>query len=129
MRTIEGWTKEEQKELEDLYVFSSPMSAISIIVNDCGYCLHDKWYRADHNDELKMAQDIIDFFNHEAGFLERKYYVKILNRFYLNNNHEYEHYTFADSNETGTYQTQFTMQEIKDIDERLVPFAVEVTDD
>lgn len=129
MRTIKGWTKEEQKELEWHKKNGNTVDdVIDTIYDPTSTCyLHDKYDYNSQNPE-RIIFDIVDFWRGDAKFPEKKYKVKILNdeESYLNMNLDNSNVFLDDEISGNGIRTLFTIQEIKAIDERLVPFAVEV---
>ncbi|WP_195701903.1 hypothetical protein [Companilactobacillus futsaii] len=85
MRILKGWTKDEQKELEeakDNGFFSVITLICSIDRDDDDDCraLSEKYCRDDTNDNNQMAKDIIDFYYGNAKFPEQKYYGEFYNQ-------------------------------------------------
>ena len=80
MRILNGWTKDERKELEEAKDngFLSAMGLINDIGDDYDYChsLTRKYIREDTNDNNQMAKDIVDFYCGNAKFPEQKYVLE-----------------------------------------------------
>ena len=80
MRILKGYSKAEQRELEEAKDngFLSVISLIRGISNgndgDCR-ALYEKYYREDTNDNNQMARDIADYYAGVAKFPEEKYVV------------------------------------------------------
>jgi len=136
MRILKGWTKEERKELEEAKDndSSSAMGLINDIGGDYDYCqsLTRKYIREDINDNNQMAKDIVDFYCGNAKFSEQKYYVKLIkdnDGSYLNRSKLTNFLILDGCSLSQDYQTEFTEQEIKDIDPRYMAFAVPVEED
>jgi len=136
MRILKGWTKEERKELEEAKDndSSSAMGLINDIGGDYDYCqsLTRKYIREDINDNNQMAKDIVDFYCGNAKFSEQKYYVKLIkdnDGSYLNRSKLTNFLILDGCSLSQDYQTEFTEQEIKDIDPRYMAFAIPVEED
>lgn len=136
MRVLKGYSKEERKELEaaEDNGFFSDLTLFRGIAGDEGGChvLSKKYYREDLKDNNQMAKDIVDFYCGNAKFHEQKYYVKLIKNDgagYLNRNNLYNSYVLNTCCQVLNYQTEFTEQEIKDIDPRYMAFAVPVEAD
>lgn len=139
MRVLKGYSKDEQKELEEAKDngFLSAMTLIDAIVDnydDC-YALSEKYYREDPNRNNKMAKDIIDFYYGNAKFAEsKKYYVHFVKGYkngYLNV-HKYTGEIFISARtgiDNDIFKTAFTDEEIKAIDPRYMAFAIPVEED
>jgi len=129
MRILTGYTKEEQKEFGKLAGKKYPLSVFKSYDFSANFPrLNAKLLRGV---EWPFMFDIADFNRKKAKFPEQLYYVK-LTKFvftYLSEDDEgLDLYSCKDY----SIKQKFTMQEIKDIDERYVPFTVpvdEVEDD
>lgn len=79
MRILKGYSKAEQRELEEAKDngFLSVIALICSIKCDDSNChaLYGKYYRDDTNGNNQMAKDIADFYCGNAKFPERKYVV------------------------------------------------------
>lgn len=142
MREVKGWNKEEQEELKKLLNgrrllgVLDDMRIIAFIVNgEANRSLYEKWHNSTTKERNQMAQDIIDLTTGKAKFQDpKKYYVQFVNdgASYLNKNTTFDYSDVTDAfftnseAESENYQTQFTLDEIKAIDERYLPFAVPV---
>lgn len=135
MRILKGYSKDEQKELEEAKN-NNFLSAVGLIHgisvgdNDCN-ALSKKYYRDDNNDSNQLVKDIADFYCGNAKFLEQKYYIKMpkVNYPYLIRDMGGK-FDYAQSPDIlGSGETSFTEQEIKDIDSRYMAFAVPVEED
>lgn len=136
VRILHGWTKDERKELEEAKDngFLSVIALICSIKRDDDNCraLYEKYYREDTNGNNQMAKDIIDFYYGNAKFAEQKYYVKLIRNDddgYLNKGKLNTFVTLGNCRTSHYYQTEFTKQEIKDIDPRYMAFAVLAEED
>ena len=135
MRILKGYSKVEQRELEEAKDngFLSVIPLFCSIKYDDDDCraLYKKYYREDTNGNNQMARDIVDFYCGNAKFPEQKYYVHLIkgDRFsYLNitSNGEAKLDSKSDS---WSWKTKFTRDEVVAIDPRLVPFMEEVEND
>ena len=134
VRILKGYSKEEQKELEDDEEFVSCTTFINIITGyqpafECRF-IKDKYDNAREDEQILIIKDILDFYTDKAKFAEpTKYYIKMPKVDYA--------YLFKDvdgtldwGNDFGVLDRKyFTEDEIKDIDPRYMAFAVPVEDD
>lgn len=136
MRILKGYSKEERKELEeakDNYFFSV-VALICSIDRDDDDCraLHEKYYCEDTNKNNQMAKDIIDFYFGNAKFPEEKWYVHFINgndESYLNRGVESKNIYPDSKKQTNNFQTQFTKQEVEDINPDYLLFLEKVPDE
>ncbi len=140
MRILKGYSKEERKELEEAKDggFLTPITLIYGIGKGDGDChaLSEKYCRENPNDNNQLAKDIADFYCGNAKFPEQKYYIQLvkndgasyLNR-NINRNRLYDFCVLNGRCPSLNFQTEFTEQEIKDIDPRYMAFAVPVEAD
>lgn len=138
MRIIKDWSEDEIKEFENymsVYKSShgdlSSMVVISSVVNITGSFpnLHDRYAVNDNNSkDNQFVQDIVDLVTGKAKFEDKKYYVKLMDERegYLNIDTIHYDNCLGSTRHYSGIKTQFTMDEIKAIDERYVPFAVPV---
>ena len=135
VRILKGYSKQERKELEEAKDngFNDAICLINGIVgneNDCIF-LTGRYEDESSDEDNLLARDIADYYAGVAKFPEQKYYVQLiknndgsyLNRSKLNN------FCMTNSCQSGDFQTEFTEQEIKDIDPRYMAFAVPVEED
>jgi len=84
------------------------------------------------SDDKQLLQDIADYINDKAEFAGPKYYVRFVNDLtdsYLNRDKEDNNLFIGYKSENScAYQTQFTMDEIKDLGDKYVPFAIPVSE-
>jgi len=133
MRILKGWTENERKELEkakDNY-FVSAIELIKGITgndDDCIY-LAGKYAHESPYEDNQLVRDIVDYYNGEAKFPDKKYYVKLIRNndsSYLNRSTSNGFCMACCYQPDEIFQTEFTEQEIKDIDPRYMAFAVSV---
>ena len=133
VRILKGYSKDEQKELEcakkhidcndllhNITYFPAPIECDSI---------KDKYDEADTDKRISIIKDILDFYTDNAKFPEQKYYVQLIKNnvgSYLNKCSPNGFYMPDTCRQDKLTQTQFTEQEIKDIDSRYLAFAVPV---
>ena len=136
VRILHGWTKDERKELEEAKDngFLSVIALICSIKRDDDDCraLYEKYYCEDTNKNNQMARDIADYYCGNAKFPEQKYYVQLIRNndgSYLNRSVLNGFFMTSSCQPDDTVQTEFTKQEIKDIDPRYMAFAVPVEED
>ncbi|KRK80255.1 DUF1642 domain-containing protein [Companilactobacillus nodensis] len=136
MRILKGWTKDERKELEEAKDggFYSSIDLINGIVGGDDDCtsLANKCMNGDSEEDNQLIRDIADYYTGKAKFPEQKYYVQLIknNDFnYLNRNKLNTLLTLDGYRLAQNYQTEFTEQEIKDIDPRYMAFAAPVEAD
>lgn len=136
MRFLKGYNEDEQKELE---YAKKNMSCNDWLHNityfpaniECG-SIKDKYDGANTDERISIIKDILDFYTDKAKFAEQKYYIKLIR----NNDSSYLNRSTVNGFCMGCcyqpdeiFQTEFTKQEIKDIDPRYMAFAVPVEDD
>lgn len=133
VRILHGWTKDERKELEEAKDngFLSVIALICSIKRDDDNChaLYEKYYREDTNDNNRMTKDIIDFYCGDAKFAEQKYYVHLVKDdsfSYFNLGLNGEKTYIGGNPQTGNFQTQFTKQEVEDINPDYLLFLEKV---
>ena len=136
MRILKGYSKEEQKELEEAKNdhFGSAIELIKGIVTGNNYCFYlaRKYLFEDPDKNNQLARDIADFYAGVAKFAEQRYYVQLIRNDgagYLNKNRIGNFYMTNSCQPDETFQTKFTEQEIKAIDPRYMEFAVPVEED
>lgn len=134
MRILEGYSKEERKELEEAKNnhFGSAIDLIRGIVmgnNDCMY-LARKYVVENPDKNNQLARDIADYYAGVAKFPEpKKYYVQLIKNndgSYLNRSVLNGFCTTSGCQPDDVVQTEFTEQEIKAIDPRYTAFAIPV---
>lgn len=136
MRILKGYSKAEQKELENT---KKNMSCNDLLHNityfpaniECNP-IKDKYDEADTDGRISIIRDILDFYTDKAKFAEQKYYVKLIRNDddgYLNKDKLNTFVTLGNCRTSHYYQTEFTKQEIKAIDPRYLAFAVPVEAD
>ncbi|HCD07883.1 MAG TPA: hypothetical protein DEQ50_06450 [Lactobacillus sp.] len=139
MRILKGYSKEEQKELEDAKKFMNCNDFINTITGnpvdtECGY-IWDKYDKAEANERISIIRDILDFYTDRAKFKEpKKYYVHFIKgdrNSYLNIAWKKYHIVEELGNNFASsgWQNKFTREEVVAIDPRLVTFMEEVEDD
>ena len=137
MRILKGYSKDEQKELEDAkrkYMNGGDLfHIITGFLPDtrCGL-IWKKYDKADKDERISIIKDIVDFYNGKTKFTgSKKYYIHLINGnaySYLNISLDGAlklHTNF----EFGIWKTKFTRDEVVAIDPRFVPFMEEVEDD
>jgi len=136
MRILKGYSKEEQRELEDAKKFMKCNYLIYNITSyrantECG-SIKDKYDHADTDERISIIRDILDFYADKATFAEpKKYYVHFIKSdeySYLNitsdggvelsNNSEFDDWK----------KSKFTREEVVAINPKFVPFMEEVED-
>lgn len=82
MRILKGYSKAEQKELEDakkdMYCNDLINSVTSDLKNSECDSIKDKYDEADTDERISIIRDILDFYTGNAKFLEQKYYVHLI---------------------------------------------------
>lgn len=135
VRILKGYSKAEQKELEDAKYngFNNAIYLINGIADDDDDCtsLTEKYINGSPDEDNQLARDIADYYAGVAKFAERKYYVHLIK----DDENSYLNITsdggaeLDNKFEFGGWQTKFTRDEVIAIDSRLVPFMEEVEDD
>lgn len=135
MRILKGWTKKEQKELEEAKDggFNNAIVLINGIADDDDSCtsLTGKYMDENSDEDNQLARDIADYYAGAAKFPDKKYYVHLIKSdeySYLNINSE-EGAELGTKFGFGHWKTKFTREEIIAIDPRLGSFMEEVEDD
>lgn len=134
VRIIDYFSDEASEEIDSIIKGEWPDAVTvmnRIFVNDEGYkALSTIWVHLNMHDRNVFAQDIVDLMTGKAKLAERLYYVKLVDGSdgYLNYQKSFCEYFLNDIDdvEDPDYQTKFTMNEIKNIDERYIPFAIPV---
>lgn len=134
MRILKGYGKETQKDFESLKRNSD--YPLTLLTDDTfeGFCpsLSSLIMNAGPGEQEKqLLQDIADYVNDKAKFDEQLYYVKFTTysaNSYLNIRKYDSHLFVGNNGDTDGFQTQFTMNEIKDLGEKYVPFAIPVSE-
>lgn len=133
VRILKGYSEAEQKELEEVKKCMNVSDLIHIITGfpadtECGF-IWDKYDAAKTQDQFIIIQDIVDFYFDKAKFSEQKYYVQLIRNndgSYLNRNTLSNFCMTSGCQPDSQFQTEFTKQEIKEIDPRYMAFAVPV---
>lgn len=137
VRILKGYSKDQQKELENAKKYMNCNDMINNITSyrantECG-SIKDEYDGADTDKRISIIRDILDFYTDKAKFAEpKKYYVKLIKNSevsYLNRNNLYNSCVLNNCCQSLNFQTEFTEQEIKDIDPRYMAFAVPVEED
>lgn len=138
MRILEGWTKEERKELEEAKDndFFSAIPLISGIVDHDDDCisLTGKYMDETTDEDNQLARDIADFYAGAAKFPEQMYKLTLPDGNYLvKNKIDGNRWMFTYSDRDGYLikhsigdENTFTKEEIENIDSRFMAFAVPV---
>jgi len=135
MRILKGYSKAEQRELEDNEKYmrcsdllhnitGNPAEAICSLIGE-------KYTKAKPDEQITIIRDILDFYTDKAKFPEQKYYVQLIKNSevgYLNRNKSYTFLILEGCHLSQNYQTKFTEDEIKAIDPRYMAFAVPVSE-
>lgn len=134
MRTINGWTKDEQDELKWHGINGNSLDDVIDTLYDQARSnyLYDKYNKSDDPEQVMF--DIVDYWRGEAKFPEKKYIVKLPDNNVLIYN-EYTGFRWKFDIDKNLRVTQtgdtfnLSMDKIKTYYENLVPFAVEVEDE
>jgi len=142
VRILKGYSKYEQKELENAKKHIDCSDLLHIITAFISGTIFDliwsKYNESEPDERISIIRDIIDFYTGKAKFADpKKYYVKLIknqNSSYLNSSYlnriTSNGFCMPDNRlQDKLTQTQFTEQEIKDIDPRYMVFAVPVEED
>lgn len=136
VRILRGYSKEEQRELEDDEEFVSCTTFINIITGyqpafECRF-IKDKYDNAREDEQILIIKDIIDFYTGKAKFVDpKKYYVQLIagdEESYLNINPNGGAKLYNRLGLNG-WKVKFTIDEIAKINPQLVLFMEEVEDD
>ncbi|MFC6324022.1 DUF1642 domain-containing protein [Companilactobacillus baiquanensis] len=137
MRVLKGYSKNQQKELEYARKNISCNDFLHNITYFTAYAecdsIKDKYDKANTDERISIIRDILDFYTDKAKFPDpKKYYVQLIKNndgSYLNRSKLNNSYMTNSCQSDDVFQTEFTEQEIKDIDPRYMAFAVPVEDD
>ena len=135
MRILTGYSKDEQKELENAKKYMDCSDLLHIITDFISgtrfNLIWEKYNEAEPDERISIIRDILDFYTDKATFtVPKKYYVQLI---------EGDEYSYLNINseggaELGTkfgfdgWKYKFTREEVVAIDPRLVPFMEEVGD-
>lgn len=134
MRILEGYSEKEQKELKSLRGLSYPFNRL---IQDEGRLFPELIkkigsFGTDPSKDRQIFQDVADYINGKAKFPEpKKYYIHFLkdgSRSYLNVDFAND-LMINDKSQTPFFKTQFTREEVSDIDPNYEPFMEEVPED
>lgn len=136
-RIIKGWTDEERRELEEYK--KEPKSSMLKVFYDLfsGYEFYPNLCKkarsisggAHMDQENQFVNDVVDYFNDRAVFSEQKWYVHLINgndESYLNRGVESKNIYPGSKKQTNNFQTQFTKQEVEDINPKYLEFLEKV---
>ncbi|APX72060.1 hypothetical protein M5C72_02635 [Companilactobacillus allii] len=136
VRILRGYSKDEQKELEDAKKFMNCNDLINNITSyranvECG-SIKDKYDAAYTDERISIIKDILDFYIDDATFTEpKKYYVHFIKGnecSYLNTCFD-ERPLIDNNSDLMGLKTKFTRDEVVAINPKFVPFMEEVEDD
>lgn len=137
MRILKGYSKDEQKELEDAkrkYMNGGDLfHIITGFLPDtrCGL-IWKKYDKANKDERISIIKDILDFYNGKAKFTgSKKYYIHLINGnaySYLNIS-LYGALKLHTNFEFGVWKTKFTRDEVVAIEPKLVSFMEDVEAD
>jgi len=135
MRILKGYSEGEREEFKSIKaIYGYPLAFLTSkdFEEDCPNlgslirCIDTG------SDDKQLLQDIADYINDKAEFEEPKYYVRfIVDSEYssLNLNKSDGRLFLSDTDNTDERnQTQFTMDEIKRLGDKYVPFAIPVSE-
>ena len=136
-RIIKGWTDEERRELEEYK--KEPKSSMLKVFYDLfsGYEFYPNLCKkarsisggAHMDQENQFVNDVVDYFNDDAKFPEEKWYVHLINgndESYLNRGVESKDISLGSKGRIDCIQTQFTKQEVEDINPKYLEFLEKV---
>jgi len=137
VRILKGYSKYEQKELENAKKHIDCSDLLHIITAFISGTIFDliwsKYNESEPDERISIIRDIIDFYTGKAKFADpKKYYVKLIKNSdfsYLYRSKLTNFLILDGCSLSQDYQTEFTEQEINDIDPRYMQFAVEVEAD
>lgn len=135
-RIIKGWTDEERRELEEC---KSGLGNSFDVVNgiiytslNCRQLSRKYWNNNSDKEDNQMFKDIADYFNDDAKFPEEKWYVHFIvndSFSYLNRGLESKDIYLGSKGRIDCIQTQFTKQEVEDINPDYLLFLEKVPDE
>lgn len=81
MRILQGWTKEERRELEDAFETKDfdegAIAFMYLMVKHSNSKIYQKYNSAKSKEETQLAKDIADYYAGVAKFPERKYVLNM----------------------------------------------------
>ncbi|APX72470.1 hypothetical protein M5C72_04945 [Companilactobacillus allii] len=133
MRILKGYSKEVRKELKNIKGYTYPLALLTDedFEDTCpnlNYLIRNIDVE---NDDKQTLQDIADYINDKADFDEQLYYVRFASDpdfSYLNRGIKDDHLFISNKGNWSGYQTKFTMDEIEDLGDKYVPFAIPVSE-
>ncbi|ATO46096.1 hypothetical protein C5L30_000253 [Companilactobacillus farciminis] len=132
-RIIKGWTDEERRELEECKSgLGNSFDVVNGIINtslNCRQLSRKYWNNNSDKEDNQMFKDIADYFNDDAKFPEEKWYVHLINgndESYLNRGVESKNIYPGSKKQTNNFQTQFTKQEVENINPDYLLFLEKV---
>lgn len=133
-RIIKGWTNEEREDLEkSIKADYSLMDIFNRTITVNGTALNKKYCSLFTDDaETQLANDIADYFNDDAKFPVEKWYVHFVvndSFSYLNRGLESKDIYLGSKGRIDCIQTQFTKQEVEDINPDYLLFLEKVPDE
>lgn len=135
VRILKGYSKDEQKELEDAKYngFNNAIYLINGIADDDDDCtsLTEKYINGSPDEDNQLARDIADYYAGVAKFSDKKYYV----HFIKSDRNSYLNITpvgglvLGSHLEDNGWKNKFTHEEIISMNPQLLLFEEEVEDD
>jgi len=137
VRILKGYSKDEQKELENAKKYMGCSDLLHIITDFISgtrfNLIWEKYNEAEPDKRISIIRDILDFYTDKATFIvPRKYYVHLIKgneSSYLNRTKSNGFCMACYYQPDEVFQTEFTEQEIKAIDPRYMAFAIPVEED
>jgi Protein of unknown function (DUF1642). len=136
-RVLNGYSKDEQKELENAKKYMDCSDLLHIITDFISgtrfNLIWEKYNEAEPDEQISIIRDILDFYTDKAKFAgPKKYYVKLIRNndsSYLNRSTSNGFCMACCYQPDEVFQTEFTEQEIEAIDPRYKQFAIPVEDE
>lgn len=135
-RIIKGWTNEEREELEECKSgLGNSFDVVNGIINtssNCKQLSRKYWNNNSDKEDNQMFKDIADYFNDDAKFPVEKWYVHFVvndSFSYLNRGLESKDIYLGSKGRIDCIQTQFTKQEVEDINPDYLLFLEKVPDE
>jgi len=134
MRILTGYSKDEQKELENAKKYMDCSDLLHIITDFISgtrfNLIWEKYNEAEPDERISIIRDILDFYTDKATFTDpKKYYIQLIKNSdfsYLYRSKLNNFLILDGCSLSQDYQNEFTEQEIKDIVPRYMAFAVPV---
>lgn len=137
-RIIDYFDQDAQEEISEAMKHANQLDAFSVITSiyECheGYeALNNIWLNSNTNEQAtNFAQDVIDLITGRAKFLKKFYYIRLLrtgnlyDKYFITQDIYHSYLKIGNGFEDDCTKTKFTMDEIRKLGYKYVPFAVSI---